>query len=104
MALAPASSGKEPVVPEVEMNGGADQPAATTVRATVVQASSVFYDTPATLGACNFSLRSPRLLLQLLEPISSAIHAAIRSRSRLCGYLHWFCEQGVCLSVLPKLV
>jgi len=51
MALAPASSGKEPVIspPEVEMNGGADQPAATTVRASVVQASSVFYDTPATL-------------------------------------------------------
>lgn len=37
------------------MNAGADQ-AASTVRVTVVQASSVFYDTPATLGACNFAL------------------------------------------------
>ena len=56
MALAPSSSGSEPVIAEVEMkNAGADQ-AATTVRATVVQASSVFYDTPATLGACDFAL------------------------------------------------
>jgi hypothetical protein len=37
------------------MNAGADQ-TATTARVTVVQASSVFYDTPATLGACNFAL------------------------------------------------
>ncbi|GJN21660.1 hypothetical protein PR202_gb09160 [Eleusine coracana subsp. coracana] len=48
MALAPASSGSGSVIAEVEMNGGADQGAAT-VRATVVQASTVFYDTPATL-------------------------------------------------------
>ncbi|CAN6252463.1 unnamed protein product [Urochloa humidicola] len=48
MALAPASSGGESVIPEVEMNAGADQ-AASTVRVTVVQAASVFYDTPATL-------------------------------------------------------
>ncbi|VAI47326.1 unnamed protein product [Triticum turgidum subsp. durum] len=46
MALSPASVG--PVIPEVEMNAGADQ-GSTTVRATVVQACSVFYDTPATL-------------------------------------------------------
>ncbi|CAL5020733.1 unnamed protein product [Urochloa decumbens] len=38
----------ESVIPEVEMNAGADQ-AAATVRVTVVQAASVFYDTPATL-------------------------------------------------------
>ena len=37
------------------MNAGDDQ-AASTVRVTVVQASSMFYDTPATLGACNFAL------------------------------------------------
>jgi beta-cyano-L-alanine hydratase/nitrilase len=49
MALVPSGSGTEPVIAEVEMNGGADQ-SATTVRATVVQASTVFYDTPATLG------------------------------------------------------
>jgi len=48
MALAPASSGGESVIEEVEMNAGADQGGAT-VRVTVVQASSVFYDTPATL-------------------------------------------------------
>jgi beta-cyano-L-alanine hydratase/nitrilase len=47
MALASASSGSGPVVTEVEMNTGA-----ATVRATVVQASTVFYDTPATLGTC----------------------------------------------------
>lgn len=49
MALAPASSGSGPVVTEVEMNAGADQGATGTVRATVVQACTVFYDTPATL-------------------------------------------------------
>ncbi|PAN07226.1 hypothetical protein PAHAL_1G319900 [Panicum hallii] len=48
MALVTSGSGAGPVINEVEMNGGAD-PSATTVRATVVQASTVFYDTPATL-------------------------------------------------------
>ncbi|KAM3226373.1 hypothetical protein ACQJBY_058816 [Aegilops geniculata] len=48
MALVPSGSGGAPVIAEVEMNGGADQ-SSTTVRATVVQASTVFYDTPATL-------------------------------------------------------
>ncbi|XP_044953298.1 bifunctional nitrilase/nitrile hydratase NIT4 [Hordeum vulgare subsp. vulgare] len=48
MALVPSGSGSAPVIAEVEMNGGAD-PSAATVRATVVQASTVFYDTPATL-------------------------------------------------------
>uniref|UniRef100_A0A0D9VIP7 CN hydrolase domain-containing protein n=1 Tax=Leersia perrieri TaxID=77586 RepID=A0A0D9VIP7_9ORYZ len=53
MALAPpASPGSGPVVAEVEMNAGAADQGATTVRATVVQAGTVFYDTPATLGAC----------------------------------------------------
>jgi hypothetical protein len=49
MALFTTGSGVEPVIAEVEMNAGSD-PGATTVRATVVQASTVFYDTPATLG------------------------------------------------------
>lgn len=48
MALVPSRSGSEALIPEVEMNAGADQ-TATTARVTVVQASSVFYDTPATL-------------------------------------------------------
>ncbi|CAL5020731.1 unnamed protein product [Urochloa decumbens] len=48
MALVTSSSGAGPVIAEVEMNGGAD-PSSTTVRATVVQASTIFYDTPATL-------------------------------------------------------
>lgn len=49
MAMVPSGSGGgPPVIAEVEMNGGADSGAAT-VRATVVQASTVFYDTPATL-------------------------------------------------------
>lgn len=49
MALVTSGSGAGPVIAEVAMNGGAD-PSATTVRATVVQASTIFYDTPATLG------------------------------------------------------
>ncbi|KAL6634802.1 hypothetical protein ACP70R_027473 [Stipagrostis hirtigluma subsp. patula] len=48
MALVTSGSGGGPVIAEVEMNAGSD-PSATTVRATVVQASTVFYDTPATL-------------------------------------------------------
>ncbi|KAL5213401.1 hypothetical protein ABZP36_024248 [Zizania latifolia] len=49
MSLVPSGSGGGPaVIAEVEMNVGADS-GATTVRATVVQASTVFYDTPATL-------------------------------------------------------
>ncbi|GJN21661.1 hypothetical protein PR202_gb09161 [Eleusine coracana subsp. coracana] len=48
MALVTSGSGVGPVIAEVEMNAGSD-PGATTVRATVVQASTVFYDTPATL-------------------------------------------------------
>ncbi|XP_037448566.1 bifunctional nitrilase/nitrile hydratase NIT4-like isoform X2 [Triticum dicoccoides] len=47
MPLPPMSSGVGPVIAEVEMNAGADQDA-TTVWATVVQACSMFYDTPAT--------------------------------------------------------
>jgi hypothetical protein len=49
MALVPSGSGAGQVIAEVAMNGGAD-PNATTVRATVVQASTIFHDTPATLG------------------------------------------------------
>ncbi|KAI8573440.1 hypothetical protein RHMOL_Rhmol01G0277700 [Rhododendron molle] len=46
MALVPALASDGPLIAEVDM--GAD-PSAPTVRATVVQASTVFYDTPATL-------------------------------------------------------
>ena len=46
MELEQAAHG--PVIAEVDM--GADSFAPTVVRATVVQASTVFYDTPATLG------------------------------------------------------
>jgi beta-cyano-L-alanine hydratase/nitrilase len=48
MALVPALGNDGPLVAEVDM--GADYSSAPTVRATVVQASTVFYDTPATLG------------------------------------------------------
>ncbi|XP_066318894.1 bifunctional nitrilase/nitrile hydratase NIT4 [Miscanthus floridulus] len=48
MALVTSGSGAGQVIAEVAMNGGAD-PNATTVRATVVQASTIFHDTPATL-------------------------------------------------------
>ncbi|KAE9463366.1 hypothetical protein C3L33_04736, partial [Rhododendron williamsianum] len=46
MALVPALASDGPLIAEVDM--GADS-SAPTVRATVVQASTVFYDTPATL-------------------------------------------------------
>lgn len=49
MALVPAPNLVESsVIAEVDMGGGSD-PSSVTVRATVVQASTVFYDTPATL-------------------------------------------------------
>lgn len=48
MALVTSSSVDPPIIAEVEMNGS--DLGSTTVRATVVQASTVFYDTPATLG------------------------------------------------------
>lgn len=54
MALVPANPANDgTILAEVEM--GAD-PSAPIVRATVVQASTVFYDTPATLGPQYFSL------------------------------------------------
>ncbi|KAH9605496.1 hypothetical protein KSS87_004665 [Heliosperma pusillum] len=46
MSLIPATVNDGPIIAEVEM--GADS-SSTTVRATVVQASTIFYDTPATL-------------------------------------------------------
>jgi beta-cyano-L-alanine hydratase/nitrilase len=48
MALVASSSVDPPIIAEVEMNSS--DLGSTTVRATVVQASTVFYDTPATLG------------------------------------------------------
>ena len=56
MALIPATVNDGPLFAEVDM--GADS-SAPTVRATVVQASTVFYDTPATLGSLPPSLFSP---------------------------------------------
>ncbi|CAL9109072.1 unnamed protein product [Musa textilis] len=53
MALVPSSAVGSPLIAEVDM-GGSDP--SSTVRATVVQASTVFYDTPATLG--NFDVAS----------------------------------------------
>ena len=51
MALIPTNSHSQvnegPMFAEVDM--GADS-SATSIRATVVQASTIFYDTPATLG------------------------------------------------------
>ncbi|KAL7198383.1 hypothetical protein ACSBR2_020809 [Camellia fascicularis] len=48
MALVPAPATDRPLFAEVDMGGSDSSP---TVRATVVQASTVFYDTPATLGS-----------------------------------------------------
>lgn len=46
MALIPST----PLIAEVDMGGASDPSSSLTVRATVVQAATVFYDTPATLG------------------------------------------------------
>ena len=46
MSLVPAPQPGGPLFPEVDMGGDAS---ASTVRATVIQASTVFYDTPGTL-------------------------------------------------------
>jgi hypothetical protein len=78
------------------MNAGADQ-AASTVRVTVVQASSVFYDTPATLGACNLLSLPVVLAVVTLAPM------VFDSLSRPCGCLDWCCARGVRLFVSPKL-
>lgn len=48
MALVPSTAIGSPVIAEVDMGGSSD-PSLPPVRATVVQASTVFYDTPATL-------------------------------------------------------
>ncbi|KAG6522433.1 bifunctional nitrilase/nitrile hydratase NIT4B-like [Zingiber officinale] len=47
MALVPPSAAGPPLIAEIDM--GASDLSSTVVRATVVQASTVFYDTPATL-------------------------------------------------------
>ncbi|XP_047325808.1 bifunctional nitrilase/nitrile hydratase NIT4B isoform X2 [Impatiens glandulifera] len=48
MSIVPAAIDEIPVFAEVDMGAG-DQSSSTIVRATVVQASTIFYDTPATL-------------------------------------------------------
>ncbi|XP_020247275.1 bifunctional nitrilase/nitrile hydratase NIT4-like isoform X2 [Asparagus officinalis] len=50
MALVPSTAVESPLIAEVDMGGASSDPSSVTVRATVVQASTVFYDTPATLG------------------------------------------------------
>lgn len=66
MSLVPAAANDGPLFAEVDM--GVDSSSAPTVRATVVQASTVFYDTPATLGLTffhsqYFSLSIPVILM-----------------------------------------
>lgn len=48
MSLVPSVAGDPPLIAEVDMAGSSDA-SSITVRATVIQASTVFYDTPATL-------------------------------------------------------
>ncbi|RRT66988.1 hypothetical protein B296_00018563 [Ensete ventricosum] len=60
MALVPSSAVGSPLIAEVDM-GGSDP--SSTVRATVVQASTVFYDTPATLGNFDVASRNSFFLL-----------------------------------------
>ena len=59
MALVPSLAMEGALMSEIDMGGVSDSSAAI-VRATVVQASTVFYDTPATLGIWHLSLY-PRL-------------------------------------------
>jgi len=55
MALVPTTTAPaDPIFAELEMAADSSAPV---VRATVVQASTVFYDTPATLGPLSLSLR-----------------------------------------------
>jgi len=51
MTAAPQTNGHQ-IFPEIDMSAG---DSSSIVRATVVQASTVFYDTPATLGSFLFS-------------------------------------------------
>ncbi|RWV84537.1 hypothetical protein GW17_00053743 [Ensete ventricosum] len=60
MALVPSLAVGSPLIAEVDM-GGSDP--SSTVRATVVQASTVFYDTPATLGNFDVASRDSFFLL-----------------------------------------
>ena len=46
-------------VSEVEVDMGSDSPTARTIRATVVQASTIFYDTPATLDKAERLIAEP---------------------------------------------
>ena len=62
MELEPAAHG--PVIAEVDI--GDDSFAPTVVRATVVQASTVFYDTPATLGSTSLLTCCHLWLIELL--------------------------------------
>jgi len=74
MALVTSGSGAGPVINEVEMNSGTD-PSATTVRATVVQASTVFYDTPATLGTHALAFPIPPLFFREYERVCGRARA-----------------------------
>ncbi|MQL97014.1 hypothetical protein Taro_029696 [Colocasia esculenta] len=49
MALVTSTAIDGALISEVDMGGGSDSTNTTTVRATVVQASTIFYDTPATM-------------------------------------------------------
>lgn len=61
MALVPQPSSEEPLFAEVDMAGDSS-----TVRATVVQASTVFYDTPATLGWLSIPFHLHAVFLKFL--------------------------------------
>lgn len=56
MALVPVASGSGPEVTADEVSMASDTDVRPTIRATVVQASTVFYDTPATLGTILYNL------------------------------------------------
>ncbi|KAL2932820.1 Bifunctional nitrilase/nitrile hydratase NIT4A [Bienertia sinuspersici] len=71
MALVSTSGGGDngPMFAEVEMVPDSSAP---TVRATVVQASTVFYDTPSTLGLGSFFSSSVSLItiMYVVRPVS----------------------------------
>lgn len=58
MALVSTTGNDAAVFSEVDMSSS---DSSSTVRATVIQASTIFYDTPATLGSFHFLNRTPVL-------------------------------------------
>ena len=95
MALVPAPPSETPLFAEVDM---CSDSSATTVRATVVQASTVFYDTPATLGTSIPYVSKEKIsFLLLVLMLQVLILVCVKIRLRDCWLkqldmgLSWLC-------------